>query len=230
MGELGRPRAIETVGLLAEPARYSLYEWVSAQSRPVGRAAAAAAVGVPRTVAAFHLDKLAEAGLLTVTLGRTTTRRGPGSGRPARLYARSDQTIGLHLPPRSYDLLATVLAEAIEEAGQEEHLYRVAHHAGTALGRGQRDAKHGSRRPSRTATMAILRRLGYEPYAQGSKIRLKNCPFHDVQRSHPPLVCGANLQLIDGLLRGSGVDGYTASLDPRPSECCVVLASNAKKS
>ena len=80
------PGQLASVTVLSDRVRRALYLHVAGQDGPVGRAAAAAAVGVPRTVAAFHLDRLVEAGLLDVTHGRTTERRGPGSGRPAKLY------------------------------------------------------------------------------------------------------------------------------------------------
>ena len=53
---------LSSVAALAEPVRRRLYVYVATQRGPVGRAAAAAAAGVPRTVAAFHLDRLVEAG------------------------------------------------------------------------------------------------------------------------------------------------------------------------
>src|SRR5215471_13728101 len=86
---------------LTEPLRRALYLYVVAQRRPVSRAQAAAAQGVPRTVAAFHLDKLVEAGLLQVSHARTTGRQGPGAGRPAVLYSRADRQHEVTIPPRS---------------------------------------------------------------------------------------------------------------------------------
>jgi len=72
---------IEAIALLDEPVRRALYEWVVAQGRPVGRDDAAAGAGVSRTLAAFHLDRLAHAGLLTTEFRRLTGRTGPGAGR-----------------------------------------------------------------------------------------------------------------------------------------------------
>ncbi|HEX5016726.1 MAG TPA: helix-turn-helix domain-containing protein, partial [Actinomycetes bacterium] len=54
----------------------------------VSRDEAAEALDVARSVAAFHLDKLADAGLLEVKYERTSGRTGPGAGRPAKLYGR----------------------------------------------------------------------------------------------------------------------------------------------
>ena len=47
--------------------RRDLYVYVSAQSAPVSRDQASDALGVARHTAKFHLDKLAEEGLLQIS-------------------------------------------------------------------------------------------------------------------------------------------------------------------
>ena len=56
----------------------------------MGRDQAAQGVGVPTHTAKFHLDRLVDEGLLEVEFRRLSGRTGPGSGRPAKLYRRSD--------------------------------------------------------------------------------------------------------------------------------------------
>ncbi|TDD62607.1 helix-turn-helix domain-containing protein, partial [Actinomadura rubrisoli] len=63
---------IDAIALLQDPVRRRLYEYVAAQGHEVGRNEAAEAAGVRRTLAAFHLDKLADAGLLEVGSRRLT--------------------------------------------------------------------------------------------------------------------------------------------------------------
>ena len=60
-------RAIERLALLDDPVRRALYQHVARQPDYVGRDQAAGAIGVSRGLAAFHLDKLAEEGLLDIT-------------------------------------------------------------------------------------------------------------------------------------------------------------------
>ena len=69
--------------LLDDPVRRKLYDYVVAQGREVSRSEAAEAVGIQRTLAAFHLDRLVETGLVDVTFRRPAGRAGPGAGRPA---------------------------------------------------------------------------------------------------------------------------------------------------
>ena len=109
---------VSRIAALKDPVRRSLYELVASSEEPVGRDQAAAATGVPRALAAFHLDRLAEEGLLEVTFRRLTGRTGPGAGRPAKLYQRSAVEVEVTLPPRAYLLAARLMAEAIDRAGR----------------------------------------------------------------------------------------------------------------
>ncbi|MGW0855408.1 helix-turn-helix domain-containing protein, partial [Streptomyces sp. NPDC002690] len=79
---------IDAIAMLQDPVRRRLYAYVAAQGREVGRNEAAEATGVARTLAAHHLDKLTEAGLLASGSRRLTGRSGPGAGRPAKVYTR----------------------------------------------------------------------------------------------------------------------------------------------
>ncbi|MDQ4069440.1 MAG: helix-turn-helix domain-containing protein, partial [Actinomycetota bacterium] len=110
-------RDLGAIASLQEPVRRALYRYVVAQRGEVSRDQAAEGVGVQRNLAAFHLDKLVEAGLLEATFRRLTGRTGPGAGRPAKLYRRSPSDHAVTLPPRQYELAAELLAEAVEEAG-----------------------------------------------------------------------------------------------------------------
>src|SRR3954471_13546820 len=104
------------IGALAEPARQALYRYVVAQADAVGREEAARDTGVALHSAKFHLDKLVEEGLLDVEFRRLTGRQGPGAGRPAKLYRRSDRELAVSLPERHYELAGEVMTSAVDEA------------------------------------------------------------------------------------------------------------------
>ncbi|MFS2294468.1 MAG: transcriptional regulator, partial [Actinomadura sp.] len=93
---------IDAIALLKDPVRLRLYEFVVAQGREVGRNEAAEAAGVTRTLAAFHLDKLVDGGLLEAGSRRLTGRSGPGAGRPAKVYRRAAGERGVSVPARDY--------------------------------------------------------------------------------------------------------------------------------
>src|SRR5258707_2181726 len=94
--------SVDAIGGLGEPVRRAIYEYAVGRGEPVGRDEVANALGLGRTLAAFHLDRLAEAGLLEVSYARRSGRAGPGAGRPAKLYRRSAAEIEVSLPPRRY--------------------------------------------------------------------------------------------------------------------------------
>src|ERR671917_581159 len=99
-----REAQVSAVAALDEPTRRRLYDHVASAQGAVSRDEAAAALDLPRTTAAFHLDRLVAEGLLDVIYQRLTGRTGPGAGRPAKLYRRSGQHVALSLPPRRHDL------------------------------------------------------------------------------------------------------------------------------
>ncbi|MFN2490456.1 MAG: hypothetical protein ABR529_12105 [Actinomycetota bacterium] len=65
---------------------------------------------------------------------------------------------------------------------------------------------------------------GYEPYRDvAGRVALRNCPFHNLARRAPELVCGINHAFVDGLLRGIDGTGVEAVLEPTPGECCIKI-------
>lgn len=206
---------IEAIGLLQDPIRRRLYDYVAGQDHEVSRQEAAEAAGVQRTLAAFHLDRLAEAGLLDVVYRRLSGRSGPGAGRPAKLYRRTGAEHEVSVPPRDYRTAATLLAEAAEVVRADRELAAAARRDGFAAGSACRDLP----------LEELLRGRGYEPVTDADgRIMLRNCPFHRLAGQFPPLVCGMNLALIEGLLEGAGQDHRArARMEARPGWCCVVV-------
>ncbi|KIH97124.1 hypothetical protein LP52_20595 [Streptomonospora alba] len=257
---------IDALSVLAEPLRRRLYDYVARRGDEVTRTEAAEAVGARRNLAAFHLDKLVEAGLLEVDRRKVSGREGPGSGRPAKLYRRSAREHGVQLPPRDYGTAAALLSEAVERAGAEEALYAAAREEGErrgaayAAGYQQVPQRSQVRQDAPGAPVSAdglagwLEAHGYEPVAEDdgagsadgppvgpagplpdggpdsaspaarSTLRLRNCPFDAVARSHPPVACGMNLELLRGLLHGAGADAYRADMAPAVEGCCVVIS------
>jgi predicted ArsR family transcriptional regulator len=97
---------------LGDATRRRIYGVVAAAPAALTREEVAAQAGIGRTLAAYHLDRLADDGLLTVTRERRTGRSGPGAGRPAKLYARSEREVTVSIPPRDYHVAARLLADA----------------------------------------------------------------------------------------------------------------------
>lgn len=209
------PESLTRISALADPVRQRLYEFVASQDAPVGRDAAAESAGISRTLAAYHLDRLAEVGLLEVSYARQNDRTGPGAGRPAKQYARSESEVSVTVPPRDFGLLARLLATAAEADDTGV--------VGTALNRAAVDeGVEAGRRGGEL--IGCLRESGYEPAVDDDgDIVLRNCPFHQVAQRQTELVCGMNHALVRGILSGTGDDPDRAELAPCPGRCCVVI-------
>jgi predicted ArsR family transcriptional regulator len=215
---------------LGDPVRRALYRYVAGRGVPVSRDDAARAVGISRPLAAYHLDKLIDDGLLEARYQRRGGRRGPGAGRPAKHYIRADRQIELSLPPRDYGALAELLARAIE-ADRPGTARAALNHAAGALGGelATEAANHIAPDAEPDHLLAALRQAlasrGYEPYDDSDgTIRLRNCPFDRIAAQHRELVCGANLAILQGLTGHLGDDlPVRAVLDPQPGRCCVAM-------
>ncbi|MCU1678692.1 MAG: transcriptional regulator [Frankiales bacterium] len=222
------PAQIEAVAALRDGVRRALYTHVSDSAGPVTRDDAAEALGIRRSLAAFHLDKLVEAHLLEVEFRRLSGRVGPGAGRPAKLYRPSGQRVHLSLPPRNYELAARLFAQALEEPDDgrtaRERANDVARRTGAAIGARARAAARGQQARLGVA-MESLAEVGFEPKRQGGEVVLRNCPFHALMAEHLALVCGLNHSLMTGLVDELRAPGLQAHLDPAPGRCCVVLAA-----
>ena len=217
MDDLPPDRDLAAIGLLQDPVRRALYGHVAAAGGEVSRNQAAEAVGVQRGLAAFHLDKLVEAGLLEASFRRLGDRRGPGAGRPAKLYRRASGEVAASLPPRTYETAAHLLAETVEQAGADLELQATARRSGLEAGRRALAAGAGP------TVERLLAARGYEPYRDGDRLRLRNCPFANLAGEFPVLVCAMNLSLIEGLLDGTGEPAARAAMDPAPGRCCVAV-------
>jgi predicted ArsR family transcriptional regulator len=219
-------RDLDAIALLQDPARRSLYEYVVGQGREVSRNEAAQAVGLQRTLAAFHLDRLAAGGLLEVGYRRLGPRAGPGAGRPAKLYRRAKTERTYSAPPRDYARAARVFAEAIDRSGAEPMLYDVARARGIAASRALARDAAALDRFSLDQLVQHLTMSGYEPYTDAGSVRLRNCPFDSVAQEFAAVTCGMNLALVQGMLEGADLSAtYEARLEPRPGECCVSIVS-----
>jgi predicted ArsR family transcriptional regulator len=250
-------QGLAAVSCLDDPVRRRLYEFVAAHRGHVGRDEAAAAAGIGRPLAAYHLDKLVGLGLLTASYQRPPGRGGPGAGRPAKIYTRSGGEFSVSVPPRAYELAARLLAAAVEAdrgGTSQAALQGAARRFGAGLGTRSRtgespgapDGADGSGGPGGPAgpggsdgpdsapadaadtAQAALHAHGYEPWRDSEgTIRLRNCPFHQLTAEHREVVCGMNLALIEGLVAGLATGDLRPSLEPWPDCCCVAIGTGS---
>lgn len=215
---------LEHVTSLSDPVRRAVYRFATAERDGVDRNHVAAGLELGRSLAAYHLDKLVEDGLLVTHFEHRGTRRGPGSGRPSKIYRRAPRAFDVTLPPRDYSLAADVLASALE--GLDEAAVDAVKAAATEKGRTMRATRASAPVRKRggplDAAEARIAACGYEPYHVDGGLRLRNCPFDAIADVHRDLVCTMNLALLDGLLAPAD-DGLALALEPADGECCVSI-------
>jgi predicted ArsR family transcriptional regulator len=199
------------VATLTDASRRALYDYVRRQDHPVHREEAAEATAMSRGLAAFHLDKLVQAGLLTARY-QAPPDQPRGRGRAPKVYEAAGDDLSVTVPARRYELIADILAEAASERTEPAD---VARRRGRQLGEAHR----------RAGVTQVLGEVGFEPRDHGDAVVLRNCPFHALAGRYTSLVCGLNLAFVTGILEGLGDRGTEAALVPRPGSCCVELRS-----
>ncbi len=218
---------------LDDDLRRRLYSYVRQARRPVARDEAAAATGISRKLAAFHLDKLVGTGLLTT---RFDTVGGPKVGRKPKLYEPSGAEIHVQIPARRHDLLAEILTDAVmaPEPSAQEAASHVARTRGEQAGARERarirPGRLGTER-ALTVASSLLAEYGFEPSRDAPTcVRLRNCPFHPLAGRAPELVCGINHAFLSGVLAGLEAPTVEAVLAPGAAECCVELHQSPRHS
>jgi predicted ArsR family transcriptional regulator len=222
-------QGLADLAVLAEPVRRRIYLHVLRRADAVSRDEAANALGIGRSLAAFHLDRLVEAGLLETEFRRLSGRTGPGAGRPSKLYRASPHEVRAVVPERRYEVAAELFAQALSAPnGGSTDLGDVARTYGTELGTEARRRAGQRARPQRRleALASVLRDAGYVPFQRDGELRMLNCPFHELSQRHRELTCGMNLALCEGMLEGANLSSDAARLDWQPGLCCVAIRSD----
>lgn len=198
--------------VLGDERRRSIYQYVCRAHHPVTVNEIADEFAIHRNAAKHHLDRLLDAGLLGAEFRRVNGRRGPGAGRPSKLYSPTDVEVSFSVPERHYDLLAHLLLRTLT---QGEDLETVGAHFGRQLA-----ASTSATEPA-DVVRTILERLGFGPTVEVDDdgamwITTQNCPFGWVAMEAPEgEVCRLDRAIISGVLEGTGwpkakVKGHTS--------------------
>lgn len=219
---MDRPSRVDqtaAVAALRDPTQRALFEFVSRSPVAVSVDEAVRATGRPKSTTALHLDRLVDAGVLTVSFERRSGRTGPGAGRPSKVYLPARDEIVASVPSRDYELMGEVLASALETAESTGGSVGDAVRSAAAARGAAIIAQQGDLDQALTA-------VGYEPVTDDDGVMsLTNCPFHHLADHHADLVCRANLALVGAMVADN--DRQDAVLAPAPGRCCVLLTPSA---
>lgn len=236
-----------TASLMASSVRRSIVEQLRAlpplavpgrPTRDTGLTAAELGreLGLHSTTVRFHLDQLVDGGLVQAHFVRSG-----GAGRPAKRYVAAPVAQAAPEPATEgpYQVLATLLAGALDPADGPRP---TPEEAGAAWVRRRLGAGPDEQlsEPSRTtgewvgkvgAVVDLLQEWGYTPDLemtgrQGDvRITLRDCPFLELARERPEVVCGVHRGLLKGALEVAGEDEAGVSLRPfvAPGTCHALL-------
>jgi predicted ArsR family transcriptional regulator len=182
-----------TVSALQDPTRRRILldfyvhqpEWTTAD--------VAAAVGVHRTVAHAHLERLVALGYLI-----SSQRRG-AAGKPAKLYRLTERQIELSYPIRRFARLAALLAQALR--GSADGIG-----AAREVGRGHGASMVTEPAGSPESVLRELIPLGAEYVLSDGDVVARNCIFRQACEQARDIVCELHAGILEGAFRKAGLD------------------------
>ncbi|MFI1561561.1 helix-turn-helix transcriptional regulator [Streptomyces sp. NPDC020490] len=208
--------------------RHAVLQHLRGRPRPVTAAALAEECGLHVNTVREHLDALVDGGLAVRERGAAA-----GRGRPAwRYLSRPPQQSAV----REYAGLAAVLAGQIarSSADPEAEARAAGEEWGRALVADQEPP--GDTAQARGRIIALLEEIGFAPEAEGEtdsetegagdgrgelRVRLPHCPFIEVAREHPGVICGVHAGLVRAGYAALGGAPDEVSLRPfaEPGAC-----------
>jgi predicted ArsR family transcriptional regulator len=193
-----------------DPTRRDIYLAIREAADGVTATEVAERFALHPNVARHHLEKLSAGGYVTVDVGRPGASGARAAGRPSKRYRISDDDRALTFPPRRDDLLATLLARALDVLPPDQ-AETMAEEVGFDYGRmlAQRMAPREGHRSVKAAVSAVAEALTAHGFAAHAESRGKaltivseQCPFGDAAQRYPHVVCAVDRGLIRGLMSG----------------------------
>jgi len=224
-------RVLASMGdAFGDPTRRALYGLVVKAAEPLSAGEAADLVGVHRTVARAHLQRLTELGLLKIRV-----RRGAKGGRPAKVYVVAPEPLVASLPPRRYERLAALLVGALRRSASSD-----AEAAAAAAAIGWQFGREEVARLSTAGTVVCDQSGGVcrltPPAAQrwlddngfratvveeaSVDICLRNCVFRELAAAEPLLVCALDQGILRGLFAAPESAVTRVSSIAAGDDCC----------
>jgi len=196
---------VAVTSAFGDPTRREIYLYVRAAPHGVKAAEVAEHFDLHSNVARHHLEKLAGGGYLDVELARHES-----AGRPSKRYRAAPNDTHLSFPPRRDDLLATLLARALDRLPEEE-ARALAEEVGYEYGRAiaarmEPSEGHRSAKAAVASVADALTAHGFAAHAEsrGTALTLvaEHCPFGDAARQYPHVLCAVDTGMVKGMLEG----------------------------
>jgi predicted ArsR family transcriptional regulator len=188
-----------------DPTRREIYLFVRSCPTGVKAAEVAERFDLHPNVARHHLEKLAAGGYVDVDLARHSS-----AGRPSKRYVAAQTDTHLSFPPRRDDLLATMLARALERLPADE-ARALAEEVGYEYGRSiaarmEPSEGHRSVKAAVASVADALTAHGFAAHAEarGNMLTLvsEHCPFGEAAQRWPHVLCAVDTGMVKGMLEG----------------------------
>ena len=153
-------------------------------------------VGLHANTVRWHLGILEDAGVVTSHAERRDT-----PGRPRRVWERAPD--GVRDAEDAHSALAEALVSVVAGLPTAE---ADAEAAGRAWGTRAADGAVGEETAEGAvgALVRLLAERGFEPRRDGLEVSMHRCPYADLARRSPGVVCGMHRGLVEGVLDGVG--------------------------
>jgi len=209
-----------------DPTRRDIYLFVRAREGGATAAEVAEGFALHPNVARHHLEKLAGGGYLDVELARHES-----AGRPSKRYRAAGSDHQLSVPTRRDDLLANLLARALERLPVDE-ARQIAEEVGLEYGRAiaarmEPTEGHRSVKAAVASVADALTAHGFAAHAEtkGNALTLvaEHCPFGEAARQYPHVLCAVDTGMVKGMLEGLYGETQPTIEQSRPhgDETCV---------
>jgi predicted ArsR family transcriptional regulator len=189
-----------------DPTRREIYLFVRSEPAGVTASEVAERFALHPNVARHHLEKLTAGGYASVIAAPPGGTRP--AGRPSKRYRANDVDDALALPLKHDDVLAGLLARALDALGAEK-AEALANEVGYEYGcmlaeRMEPGAGHRSARTAISAVADALTAHGFAAHteARGDELAIvSECfPFGETAQLYPHVVCALDRGMIRGML------------------------------
>jgi predicted ArsR family transcriptional regulator len=226
---------LDRLAAAGDPQLRRIVVYARGRRDPFTAAEAAAALDLHRNVARSRLDRLVDSGFLSVAFERRGGRRGPGAGRPAKIYRVAPELEAVEFPDRRLVELIGLLVETIRPSDRVTALRE----AGESFGRSL--AAAGGLKPRRGVKAALeavcdaLGSLGFHASVvslDGDRAELASptCPLRPLVVKYPE-AAAMDRAMWAGLVESSLYGGSARRIECEtpaclsPDRACSILLS-----
>ncbi len=198
---------------LGDPTRFKIYRYIVDSNRDVNVAELTKLVGFNHNAVRQHLNLLVSAGLVIEELELRTQ-----PGRPRLLYRLSPEAEGSFESRGPYSWLAGVLARALADKKATREI-------GIELGKEVSEQEIEYDIADRIEVEMIKK--GFKPERTDKRtavdIKMERCPFAEVAKDLPELICQFHLGYVEGMAEGEDISVQLVPKDPTKAGCRIIM-------